>query len=883
MTQTTDWNALIIPVREEISHEDFDEWGGILTDVFEGQIDEKLIPAGPLNDRPAPNPSETDEIRRWIVTDNNPPYLSLEFAGGWTTLGGESVNQNDFAYNRNTFGIVTSSYPTDQYIKIARISDGSSEEKGAFRAYTTNSVDAGNAFSQTKHLQMSCNSSSFTARNWIEGQDATTELDYVITETSGTGSNSQNEYYLYIDPATTSDSVLVIETTTNFGEFDFTSGITTSELTGSIVYDTNTQAPDEQLQLGSLAGELTNNEVLDSIAGDNLSIDNNILNAIGHSLTVQDDGTDVTTDTDIINFDANITATKESQGTVSVDSTASGGTGGGTKTTLFMSDYVPAGSRDGSTNVDTEFETAVSEANPDDTIVFDDGIYQFGSSHTLTKPLTLDSSDGKLQYTNSTNNNAMFLFQGNGRTDNTNISEGLTIGERVVSVGSTTAFSAGDAVLLLNGTYSSNINTQAQFDRITSVGSGTVTLDGGCSYEFPSGSTLYRVELLQNATMRNLNVSGGNRQLQFRWCENPTFEDCTVNDYLEVSLYSLDCWKPRYYGVEARKPQGKAGGEGEPVALYRCSDGYIESPRIYECRRGIDFAWGTHDVTIQDPVIRGVDLVGIGIHQNDIGGKFSIFGGSIICDSQAFTGNCIAFSDSATLNVEGTYLAPYQNGIIASGETHVTDVTVEPVTTTSSDPGLSGINVTGPTVVCDNIRVIDPTGELQFPIYVNPSGTTVEFCKIDFFVESPNNNAIHVDAQDSGDVVNYLELDGEMDGLGSADPAMFTRSDNGTLSFMDASLTFKNITGQGIRVFNSSGTTGNLDFHNCYMDTGQAAIYTDGTGSFGAIRVSDSTFDTGGTSLSFNETIDKLIITSNDVSGSIDSSGATESVVQHNI
>lgn len=583
-------------------------------------------------------------------------------------------------------------------------------------------------------------------------------------------------------------------------------------------------------------------------------------------LDVTDDGSPVASDVATLDFASNITASASS-GTVTVDA-AGGSSGGGTKTTLYMSEYGTD---------DAAFDNAIEAANPHDTIVFDQDV-TLGNSHRIVKPLTIKATDGDITYTNTSNNNAAILFEGGGLGTPTTTQEALDIGSRVITVADASVFSAGDYVLLLDGDYSFNINAKAQFQRIeSSNGTDQITLDGGAAYDFPSGINVYPVDLLEGPRMIDLEVRGGNRQLQFHWCARPEFRNCHIEDYLEVSLYALDCWKPRWYDCEARNPKGKGSGEGEPVAAYRCSDGYMESVRVENCRRGIDFAWGAHDFTIIDPIIRGVDLVGIGIHQDDVGGHFAIQGGSVVCDPNAFSGHCIAFSNTASVSVEGTFLAPYETGVIASGETRLSNLMIEPVTTGGGDPGIAGVHVTGSNVQASNIRINDTDGELQFPIYIESNGTPVRFIDLDFNITSPSNNMCYLDARDGADVIEFVNLSGNLRCQNAADTPMYFRADAGYMQDITSSVTIRNGADQGVRLYCDTGTMTELNFHDCFMQTGSAAIYSDGPGPFGNVQINDCRFDTGSTSLSFNDATEKLIITSNILNGSIDSTGVTGS------
>lgn len=646
----------------------------------------------------------------------------------------------------------------------------------------------------------------------------------------------------------------------------------------------------DTISLDALTGDITGDQTLSTVAGDNLDIQSGQLNATDTDtdtdthVSITDDGAAVASDVGTIDAGTNLTATGDST-TVTLD--AADGGSGGTKTTLFLSDFTTPG--DGSAD-DTGFDNAVSSASPGDTIVFDGGDYLFNSSHTVSKSLTIRSDGSRLEYTNTTNNNAAILFQGPGIQGTTTTDAAADIGDRTISVTSTTPFSAGDVVLVISDTYASNVNAEIHYARIESVDgtNSNISIYGGLGVEFASGAEVNQIDLLDSPRIVDLETfGGGNRHLQFRWCESPVFDGVEVSEYLEVSLYCLDCWKPRYRDVLATDPTGLASGEGEPIAIYRCTDAFVESARVYDCRRGIDFAWGTRQVTVIDPVIRGVDLNGISVHQNDFSGHVSIKGGEIVCRPDAASGRGISMSDTAEFEIDGTRIIFRDAGVLCTGAAKITDCTLEPAPANTSGQSV-GIHVKHSDTYIDNCKILDPNDAFEFGIWVNPSssGSAVENVDINATIKSTGGNHIVIDARNAA--VSDVSIRGFLDGLGgTADQGIFVRSDGGnTMANIDLSVNMESFSSQGIRIFTGSGggTIESINCHDCFIDASLAAIFSDGSGTFDAIQVVNGEFDTGGTSLSFNESgINKLIIANNIVSGSIDSSGSTNKYVEGNV
>lgn len=635
----------------------------------------------------------------------------------------------------------------------------------------------------------------------------------------------------------------------------------------------------EQVFDGGINGSLTDGTSLTDITGGNLFINSGELTASNMRTDVSDDGTEVVSNTTSLNFGSGLSVTDPGDGSATIDNSR-------TTTTLYMSDYAPSGGL-----CDTEFDSAISDASPGDTIVFDANDYELNTSHTINKTLTIDSTpEVVVSCTNTSNNNPHIHFQGGGIQNNTTTTSEVRQGDRVIPVNDTSVFSVDDRVLLMEDEHASQVDTKIHFDKVESVDSGNseISLFGGTYKEFSSGTYVYQVDLLERPLIKDIETDGGGtRHLQFQWCEDPKFKDTSVSEYLEISLYALECWKPKYENVEATDPEGLGSGEGEPIALYRSTDGYIEAPRVYDCRRGIDFAWGAHTHAVVDPVIRGVSLNGISVHQDNQSGSLLVTGGEIVCDPNGQTGNGITGSSSTKLYIDGIRIVAREHGIICNGQTRITNVTVTPTEGNTSSSVTSGFNIKyGDTSVRDSY-VDDPDGAFDFGVWVDGGGSSnVKHIVIDCEITHEADQHILLDARNGG--IESVKIRGflrNINASGTSDEGIFIRADGtSTISDVDINVTAKDFPNQVVRML-SEGTEQIKDirFHDCYFDCGAAAIYDDGTGSFGSIRVSDCNCNTGSTSLSFNDSITKLFVTNNDVTGTIDSSGASESTVTGNL
>lgn len=88
MPQQTDYNNFTHPVPNSISTEDDGQWGLILADLFEEEVDETIIKRGDLADRPAAGSSNdiNNYPRLYLSVDQTPALLSLDDGSGWRDL-----------------------------------------------------------------------------------------------------------------------------------------------------------------------------------------------------------------------------------------------------------------------------------------------------------------------------------------------------------------------------------------------------------------------------------------------------------------------------------------------------------------------------------------------------------------------------------------------------------------------------------------------------------------------------------------------------------------------------------------------------------------------------------------------------------------------------
>lgn len=806
-----------------------------------------------------PAPPEFDESVDALSTEDEPMIPLAEI---WVPEGSDEITSNDifdrrtdplnttninslsiedFASKRRTFDVDLSEETTDERVLIGRVSDGTSGEDGKIVASFYHPVEPGNTFTSILRMNAAVRQSSFGADHYYLGDKAfgDNEVGFVLTETSGTGTNGENEYYLYLNPGGVTDGTVVIDHTNSFGEFTYTEDLTTTDYNGSVVYETNGNAASSIVEFGTvnttnLSGSVTSNTDVSTLDGDNLEIDGSgNLNAAGPSTT----------------------------------------------STLFMSDYSSGGV------ADTEFESAISDATAGDMIVFDRNSYELQNGHQISKSLIIDQTeDAEVVCTNTANADSSIEFLGGGQTGtSTTTSSAVSPGARSIAVNDSTGFSAGDDILVMDNAYAEQAAGPHQFLEIETVPDGTtINVLGSVVRDFVSGANVYVVDLIEKPVIRNITTrGGGTRHLAFRWCKDPLFEGASVSEYLEQSLYALDCWRPRWKDVEAIDPEAIGSGQGEPLALYRCSDAYVASPRIYDCRRGIDFAWGTHSVEVVDPVVHGADIAGISVHGDDICDKISIQGGTITNVRNATTGYGIINSASCSMTVEGTHFVSDRAGIANVGPMNASNCHFEPVGPSAQQ----AIQPVGSHGHYSNMTIKDPNADYESPVRIDTRNGDVRDISVEADIEYTDQNAVMIDSDSSGNSITDVKIRGEIHG-GTSDQPIFVWAELGSVDQIDVSMDVYDTAGQCIRLL-ADDSMGVVRIHDCTLTSTDSACIFDSNELVGAtIQINNCYLDSGsgGTTLSFNNGCENLFVLGNYISGSVDTSGTiTNQVVSDNL
>ena len=157
------------------------------------------------------------------------------------------------AGNRSSYQF--SSGSGTEYLKIAKLTDGTSNENAD--AFATLLAGKPVNYSNQSITRLAVGAAQSTSSGyWSKQGQGNNRVEFVVTETNGTGQNGYNEYYLYARANDYCDCQISVEHANTFGFFDYVEGLSATDLTGTVIYDTANPPTDVQ-RVGTLnAGEV---------------------------------------------------------------------------------------------------------------------------------------------------------------------------------------------------------------------------------------------------------------------------------------------------------------------------------------------------------------------------------------------------------------------------------------------------------------------------------------------------------------------------------------------------------------------------------------------------------------------------------------------------
>lgn len=315
----------------------------------------------------------------------------------------------------------------------------------------------------------------------------------------------------------------------------------------------------------------------------------------------------------------------------------------------------------GDTSSTAALQEAINSADEGETVVWGaTGTYYLDGEILIDKPIDLNLDEGIIEsdyhdetsYTEQNHYYPLFRVQGS-------LGEGSPLaaptdrGEDQVHVSDPGNYSVGDGVILR--TESQSLGTpipgpgyMATQTRIRDIQNGVIYLEDNALWDYDTSDYITVANYVRRPIIRNLTITnrrplsfddttgkvlGGPRHaIATEVCDNPLIENCTVEGYDSHLWTSRDDMSPEIRDCEARKPMNLSGSCGEPIHIQSSRDVAIVRPAIKEARRGIDVRSGCGKVTVEEPDITGISLVGISWHDTStVASDIEVNGGRVEC------------------------------------------------------------------------------------------------------------------------------------------------------------------------------------------------------------------------------------------------------------
>lgn len=341
------------------------------------------------------------------------------------------------------------------------------------------------------------------------------------------------------------------------------------------------------------------------------------------------------------------------------------------------------------TDDDAALEAILGDADfkEGDWIVMSNGSYKFTDNHTINKSCTIYARGSTIR-SNAGNVNDIYSvirFKGE-RGSSTTLSTAANEHDDVVNVDSTTGFVKGDDVIVNNaGETWGNRTYRPTRSRIREVKNGNLYLESPLKYDYVSGDEVTSINPVVGAriiggTWTELNGTPPGILFSLSDTRNCIVKDVHVETYERHAFQTIDSWQTRFVDCSTGPPASFGSSSGETYRIGGSSDVFIDRPVINRCRRGIDIRSGCKTVHVTDPLITGVELVGISYHHDEtnseyVRGSFDIRGG-LIAASEDSGSWCVATTPkSGQMRMQNTHLVTRNNS-----EIYGTDVIWEGVT-----------------------------------------------------------------------------------------------------------------------------------------------------------------------------------------------------------
>lgn len=203
--------------------------------------------------------------------------------------------------------------------------------------------------------------------------------------------------------------------------------------------------------------------------------------------------------------------------------TIGGGGGGGTPTGEFQWRDPPTRSNTIYTSVEGGLQAGLNALTADTELVIDDGPYSGTYTHDTSHTTVRGGGTGTTINLPSSQSDPIIRWPQDSYTG-TDVTSPIVAGDTTIQVGSTTPFSAGDDVRILDTSQvyrgltrlgTSGNATTGEFQTIDSVGSGSITLVDSADRDYPDNSGTLRVSrvdwAMEDIHYDNIHFSGYSR------------------------------------------------------------------------------------------------------------------------------------------------------------------------------------------------------------------------------------------------------------------------------------------------------------------------------------------------------------------------------------
>lgn len=313
----------------------------------------------------------------------------------------------------------------------------------------------------------------------------------------------------------------------------------------------------------------------------------------------------------------------------------------------------------GGSSSSSALQSAVDAADEGDKVVWGEpGTYYLDDEITAQKRIELDLHEGIIESDHhdeqawpDDQDHYMPLFRVRGSlgTDDS-LTAPLDRGEDQLEVENPGDWSVGDGVVVRNETPNRTAIPSFTYrptqTYIREIEDDVLYLEDGALINYTTDATACHAEFIDRPILKNIHiyprneptfdsdagkVLGGFRHgIATEVCDHPQLENCSVQGYDSHLWSSRDDIAPSAVDCEAKEPMNLSGSCGEPIYIMGSRDVSISRPTIKECRRGVDSRCGAAEVTVEDPDITGVSLIGISWHDTtDVAQTYTVRGGRV--------------------------------------------------------------------------------------------------------------------------------------------------------------------------------------------------------------------------------------------------------------